>query len=229
MSRISKFHLHNFTKTYLRTAVAVVFAVIAVLVISMVAPTGGLTFEYPIWLSLTLLIITPLQFITFIYPLYDGILFFDTALRLGISRKSYFLSQLSMFVILAVASVLVGSIIGDSWNGSLIDFVSMNFADQFTFESIITEVILIILAACASLLFYRFGMKFLVPFLIGLFILLMFPTFLYTTPLQMGNLIQIITKTAKLIIEYKEIFTALALAGTVTLYYFCVSHLEVQD
>lgn len=232
MSRLGKFHLYNFRTTYIFTIITIVSLAGFILALSLFIPEGELTFGfigYPIWLSAILLIITPIQFLTIIYAVYAGSLFFDTALRFGFSRIAYFISQMGMIILIAVTSVLTSAIVGDSWNGSLMDFVSMNFADTFTFENIAVEVLLITLVTIASVLFYRYGIKVLIPLIVVWFLLLTLPSMLYVASIPSEGIMYLIINLIEFVMEYKEIFAGLLLVGSIIFYYFLTTRMEVQD
>lgn len=102
----------------------------------------------------------------------DGTSNFDSALRFGVSRRQYFMTNMLIMVIFTLMEVLYQVIFEGGYSGSF--FFSTNMlTGGVTFQNVLISFLSTILLAIFGYLYYRYGAKiyiiaFLLPFVLGI-------------------------------------------------------------
>ena len=109
MNRTIKFHLSNIKKIYLYAALFTYGTLALFWLIAFLFDAPEIVSNMPIqptWLVLLTLVFMPFTMLSLLYAIYDGLIFFDTSLRFGVSRQSYFITKLIIYVGLTLMLVI---------------------------------------------------------------------------------------------------------------------------
>ena len=105
MNRTIKLQLLNLKKAYYYSAVTTYGVIILFWVIALLFDgpefVSNMT-THPTWLSVLTFLLSPFTLMGFLYPVFDGLMFFDTALRFGVSRRNYFMGSVLIYVFLTI-------------------------------------------------------------------------------------------------------------------------------
>ena len=125
MNRTIKLQLLNLKKAYYYSAVTTYGFIILIWTIALLVDgpefVSNMTI-HPTWLSTWLFVLTflliPFTLMGFLYPIFDGLMFFDTALRFGVSRRNYFMGSVLIYVFLTIIYAFAAGLSELSWTGS---------------------------------------------------------------------------------------------------------------
>src|SRR5690554_6139423 len=130
MKRTITFQLSNLKTTFLYSAL-ITYGIMGLgLLVAFLVSTSlnqsidSLMFDQPVWLLLVSLISAPFTFALILYAFFDGLMFFDTSLRMGVPRKQYFLSQVPVYIILTLLYTFATAVTEVEWNGSVSSYFS---------------------------------------------------------------------------------------------------------
>lgn len=229
MNRTIKLKLSNIKKSLLYAVIISYAGIAFTLAISYFYGYNILTSisNQPIWLTILFLIEAPLLLFSLIYAVGDGTLFFDTAIRLGASRRTYFISQLIIYSILSIFVSAATGISEVDWAGSASNYFAIIGKEYLSLGNVVNEFLVTLLVAVFTLAIYRFKSKIFIP------IAVLFTLFILTISslgsIESPFIFEMIINTIEFIIAYKTVFTAAILAGLIGVYYFFISTTEVQD
>lgn len=231
MNRTIKFHLSNIKKIYLYAALFTygTLALFWLIAFLFDAPefVSNMTIQ-PTWLVLLTLVFMPFTMLSLLYAIYDGLIFFDTSLRFGVSRQSYFITQLIIYVGLTLMLVIGNGLTEIPWTGATTTYFSQLATDYLSFGNIAIEFIKILAIGIIMLAVYRFKVKALIPFiflgpLLGIVVGASFSisenTFIIDT----------IINLAEFVINNQELSVILLIAALTGIYYLFITKTEVQD
>lgn len=235
MKRTITFQLSNLKTIFLYSAlinygVMGLGLLIAFLVsTSMNQSIDSLMFNQPVWLLLISFISVPFTIFLILYAFFDGLMFFDTSLRLGVPRKQYFLSQVPIYIILTLLYAFATAVAEVEWNGSASSYFTTISENYLTIGYVVSQFILSFFFALLTLAVYRFKIK---AFIIGIIAFFLFmtvgPVLAYRSMGDSG-LIDVVMNLVQLIVDYREVFVALLVAGMLGIYYLFITKTEVQD
>ena len=229
MNRTVKFQLSNIKKSLLCAVIISYVGIALTLAISYFFGQTILTSisDQPIWVTILFLIVAPLLLFSLIYTVWDGTLFFDTSIRLGVSRRTYFISQLITYSILSIFVSAATGISEVDWAGSTSNYFAIIGKEYLSLAYIVYEFLGTLLLASFTLAIYRFKSKIFIPIavLFALFVL----TISSLGSIESPFIFEMIINTIDFITVYKAFFTAAILAGLIGVYYFFISTTEVQD
>ena len=130
------------------------------------APGSGFIFStMPDIYDLAVIFMLFVYFLSFLIPIFDGLSYYDSALRLGISRRYYFLINIPIYLIIAGLSLYLNKF-GDiattdsSANLFQLAFQSLNWQDYFI---VLAKMLFY---AILSYSFYKIGWKILIPLIL---------------------------------------------------------------
>lgn len=235
MKRTITFQLSNLKTTFLYSAL-ITYGIMGLgLLVAFLVSTSlnqsidSLMFDQPVWLLLVSLISAPFTFALILYAFFDGLMFFDTSLRMGVPRKQYFLSQVPVYIILTLLYAFATAVTEVEWNGSVSSYFSTISENYLTIGYVVNQFIQGLFIALLTLAVYRFKLK---AFLVGIIAFFLFitvgPILAFRSAGDTG-LIDVIMNLIQLIIDYQEVFVALLLAGMLGIYYLFITKTEVQD
>lgn len=172
------------------------------------------------------IILLPFPFFTVVYAMWDGLMYFDSAIRFGISRKSFFWRQLRLYVLFAILLPLTKAMNQISWTGSLGSYFSKIGKNAFSIEKITIELISLLFLAIVMLAIYRYKTKiFIVPLILtGLIALAGSFSFSNNQSFYFNLTIPIWSQ----IVNHKDLFFILAAAGLIGIYYLFITKIEIQ-
>lgn len=231
MNRTIKFQLSNVKHTYLIAALLAYGAMGLFYVIAVLFDQGVLSSisNEPIWLTILSLIAAPFTFLGIMYALFDGLMFFDSSIRFGISRTSYFITQMFVFIILTLLLSFATGMSEVEWTGTASTYFTEISTNFLSIENLVREFIEILIFAVGMLAIYRFKWKAFIPviLLIGSAVFV-FSVIVYQST-QNTFFSEWVLNTARVVLENKEIFVSLLVAGLIGAYYLFVTRIEVQD
>lgn len=239
MERTIKFQLSNLKTTFFYSAL-IAYGIMGLVLLLVFLASGSmnpnidsLMFNQPLWLALISIISIPFTFALALYAFMDGLMFFDTSLRFGISRKQYFINQVIIYLILSFLYAFATGLTEVEWANSASSYFSTISANYLTIGYVVNQFIRGLLFVLLALGVYRFKLK---AFIIGI---IAFFTFITVGPIlafrslgdSAGNsaINDMIMNLVSFIIDYQAIFVALLMAGMLGLYYFLITKTEVQD
>lgn len=231
MNRTIKFQLSNIKKAYFYSAL-ISYGTLALfwLIASLFdGPefVSNLT-AAPIWLVLLTLIFIPFTFLSFLYALFDGLMFFDTALRFGISRQSYFITQLIIYIGLTLMLVVGNGLSEIPWTGTASTYFSQLSGSYLSIGNLASEFIHMLVLGILALAVYRYKVKALIPLvfigpILGVVLGISFNisenTFLVDKIIDM----------VEFIVNHPELSTAVFIVVLIGIYYLFITRIEVQD
>lgn len=230
MNRTIKFQLSNIKKSFLFAALISYGAVALFYLIAILFDPAALSdfSAQPLWLSVLSLVAGPFTFLPILYALWDGLMFFDTALRFGISRKSYFITQLIIYVLFTLLLVFADGLTGSAWTGTASTYFAAIGENYFSIVNIASEFIQTIALAIGMLAVYRFKVKALIPLIfvgptLGIIIGASFS--ISENTFIADRIIAI----AEFVINNQELSAVFLIAVLVGIYYLLISKMEVQD
>lgn len=155
-------------------------------------------------------------------------MFFDTALRFGISRKSYFITQLIIYILITLLTVFAGGLTETAWTGTASTYFAAIGENYFSIVNIASEFILTIALAIGVLAVYRFKVKALIPLIfvgpaLGIIIGASFSISENTF------IVDRIIDIAEFVINNQELSSIFLIAVLIGIYYLFISKTEVQD
>ena len=231
MNRTIKLQFFNLKRNYLYSAlfmygIVALFWLIAYLVDG--AEFYSIMTTQPTWLAILTFIFMPFTFLALLYPLFDGLILFDTSLRFGVSRQSYFITQLIIYVGLTLMLVIGNGLTEIPWSGTTTTYFSQFATDYLSFENIAIEFIKILAIGIIMLAVYRFKVKALIPFIlvgpilgiiIGASFRLSESTFLVDRMIDM----------VEFVMNNPELFMSILIVVLIGIYYLFITKTEVQD
>lgn len=230
MNRTIKFQLSNIKKSYLFAALFSYGAVALFYLIALLFDQGALSdlSAQPLWLSALFLVAGPFTFLPILYAVWDGLMFFDTALRFGISRKSYFITQVIIYILITLLTVFAGGLTETAWTGTASTYFAVIGENYFSIVNIASEFILTIALAIGVLAVYRFKVKALIPLIfvgpaLGIIIGASFSISENTF------IVDRIIAIAEFVINNQELSAVFLIAVLIGIYYLFISKTEVQD
>ena len=154
----------------LKYSVYIVLGLLLLAILIMVASYltgGGMNFNHsssPLFLDILGTLALLFSCLTFIIPISDGTSHFDAALRFGLNRKYYFITNVFVYLILAGLSLFFTPILKMDleWTGSALSYIESTF-NQLNWTHYFMTLDKILLYALVSYAFYKFGWKILIP------------------------------------------------------------------
>lgn len=231
MNRTIKFQLSNIKKAYSYSAL-INYGVLALFWLIAFLFDGpefvsNMTMQ-PLWLNIVTLLFIPFTFLALLYALFDGLMFFDTSLRFGISRKSYFITQLIIYVLLTLLLVFADGLTEVVWTGTASTFFAEISENYFSLGNMLNEFIKMIALAIGMLAVYRFKVKALIPLIFIGPMLGIIAGVSYSVS-ENTFMIDVIINIIEFVINNPEISAALVMAVLIGIYYLCITKIEVQD
>ena len=229
MERTLKFQLSNVKKTFLFGALISYVGVALFLIFAYsFDPSGVIDIgALPIWLQLLSAGIVPFTFMATLYALWDGLMYFDSAIRFGIPRHTYFITQLIIHFILALLMAFATGVTEVPWLGSTSLYFKTLGENYLSFVPIMSEFTEVLSLAVLMLAIYRFKAKVFIPIAIVFGIFTM--TISYTVIADSEPIFGLLFKFAEMVMNNKEIFASLLAAIVIGIYYLFVTKTEVQD
>lgn len=231
MNRTIKFQLSNIKESYLYAALfsygtLILFNVVALLIDGAEFVSNMTT--QPIWLVLVTLFFAPFTILAVFYALFDGLMFFDTSLRFGVSRKSYFMTQLITYVFLTLMLAIGNGLTEVAWTGTTATFFSQIATEYLTIGNLASEFILTLGLGIIMLAVYRFKVKALIPVV---FIGPLFGIFIGASFSISENtfLVDRMIDVAEFIMNNPELSAGILIAAMIGIYYLFITKTEVQD
>lgn len=235
MKRTLTFQLSNLKTTYFYSALFTYgFMALGLLIAFLVSSSvnqsvDSLMFNQPVWLFLISFISAPFTMVLMLYALFDGLMFFDTSLRFGVSRKQYFISQVPVYIILSLLNAFATALTEVEWAGSTSNYFSTISQNYLTLGYIGSQFMGSILLALLALAVYRFKFKAFITGIILFGIFTMVGSFSLFSFMGNPEILETIGEVLQLIVDYQEVFAALVAAGMLGIYYLFVTKTEVQD
>lgn len=181
----------------------------------------------PAWLTFISLIAMPFSAMLILYPMSDGMMYFDSALRFGISRKSYFRTQMVTYGVLAVLSAFASGLSEVEWTGTAASYFSTIARKYLTLEGIFSEFTIMLLVASLALSYYRYKSKAFIPlvfvFMVGSLALAWLRAFTPTV-FEEGAIFSILEFLSK----YMQVIIGFFQIGVIFVYYLFVTRFEIQ-
>lgn len=231
MERTLKLHFFNIKRTYLYAAlfmygILALFWLIALLVEG--PEFYSIITTQPTWLALLTFLFLPFTFLGILYPVFDGFIFFDTSLRVGISRTSYFIIQIVTYILVTLITSFANGLTEIPWTGSTSTYFSQLIVEYFSFNTITFELINTLALVIIMLAVYRFKVKALIPFvfLVPLFGLVAGVSY---SVADSTFLIDQLLNVIEFIMNNTELFMSMVITVLIGIYYLMVSKIEVQD
>ena len=231
MNRTIKLQLLNLKKAYYYSAVTIYGLILLFWTIALLFDgpefVSNMT-THPTWLSVLTFLLSPFTLMGFLYPVYDGLMFFDTALRFGVSRRNYFMGSVLIYVFLTIIDAFATALSELSWTGSTPTYFAEIGEQYLSIGNLVWEFILMLGLGLLMLAFYRFkGKAFIV---VGLTVpILLFTPLVILRDASNSTVINFFLPVVELIAENNELFIGLFIAGMIGIYYLFISKTEVQD
>ena len=229
MNRTIKFQLNNVKTSYLFSALISygglgLFWLVAYLLDPSILE--GMTSQ-PFWLNALSVIIAPFTFLSIMYALFDGLMFFDTAIRFGVSRTSYFITQLVVYIILSLLLSFATGVTEVMWAGSVGNYFTAIGENYLSLGHIAGEFTDSLALAIMMLGIYRFKGKAFIPVVAVFGLALMVVSFAGAT----GNsaFIQVFVNAFVWFTNNQTIALGLIGALLIGVYYLFITKTEVQD
>lgn len=231
MNRTIKFQLSNIKKSYLYAALFTYGAMAIVYIIAFLTNTNLVsnTSQQPIWLIVLGLVFAPFTFLAIMYALFDGLMFFDTSLRFGISRKSYFITQLIIYVFLTLMLAIGSGLSEIAWTGTTATYFSQIATDYLSVSNLAFEFFEILGLGVIMVAIYRFKMKAIIPVILAGPVVALISLVLVIGPDENSIMVQIIFKIADFVIKNPEITGGILIAALTSIYYLFITKIEIQD
>lgn len=231
MNRTIKLQLLNLKKAYYYSAVTTYGVIILFWVIALLVDGAEFVSNmtaHPTWLSVLTFLLSPFTLMGFLYPVFDGLMFFDTALRFGVSRRNYFMGSVLIYVFLTIIDVFAAGLSELSWTGSTPTYFAEIGKQYLSISNLVWEFIVLLGLGLLMLAFYRFkGKAFIV---VGLTVpILLFTPLVILRDASNSTVINFFLPVVELIAENNELFIGLLIAGMIGIYYLFISKTEVQD
>ena len=181
----------------------------------------------PLWLNVFVGVVAPLSFLGVLYALWDGLMYLDTAIRFGISRRSYFVSQIIIYAFLAVLLALASGATEVEWTGVTSAYWAALGENYLSLGNIVGEFLQMLLIASGLIAFYRYKAKAFIPgaVLVGLFVIIASFAWNAESPASF----MIILNTINFINQNLTLFTGIITVVVIGVYYLFVTTTEVQD
>lgn len=229
MNRTLKLQLSNLKKSALIAAMISYGANgLFLLILHLIDPTIFVdALSNPIWLNVFVGVTAPLSFLGLLYAIWDGLMFFDTAVRFGISRRLYFIVQIILYALLAVLLALAAGATQVEWTGVTSTYWTTLGENHLSLGDIVGEFIKVLVIASGFLAVYRYKGKAFIPgvVLFGLFIFIV--SFALNAESPAYSII--ILNTIAFVNQHIAIFTGIVAAIAVGVYYLFITRTEVQD
>lgn len=228
MNRTIKFQLSNVKTTFSYAAMLAYGFLAFFLVIALIFDPGvlGAVSNLPLWLTILMYAVTPFTFLVIIYVIFDGLMFFDTSLRFGISRKNYFVTQIFIYIILSGLLSFATGVTKTEWTGAASSYFSAIGQNYLSIDNLTDEFIRSLAIATMALAFYRFKAKAIIA---GI---LLYGFFMFVAvAVSLGDSIffERIGNIVVMIVENPEMFTVIYTVLLISVYYLFVTKIEVQD
>ena len=231
MNRTIKLQLLNLKKAYYYSAVTTYGVIILFWVIALLVDGAEFVSNmtaHPTWLSVLTFLLSPFTLMGFLYPVFDGLMFFDTALRFGVSRRNYFMGSVLIYVFLTIIDAFATGLSELSWTGSTPTYFAEIGEQYLSIGNLVWEFILMLGLGLLMLAFYRFKGKAFIA--VGLIIpVLLFTPLVIFRDVDSSSIMNLVLPVVELIAENSELFTGLFIAGMIGIYYLFISKTEVQD
>lgn len=229
MNRTLKLQLSNLKKTLFIAAI-ISYGAIGLFLLFLYLMDSNIfadALSKPLWLNIFVGVVAPLSFLGLMYAIWDGLMFFDTAIRLGISRRSYFIVQIIIYALLSVLLALATGAAEVEWTGVTSVYWATLGDNYLTLGKIIGEFINLLLVASGLLALYRYKAKAFIPgaVLFGLFIMIVSFTSNTENPAYFIMIINAITFINQNLELFIGIFTLIVMG----VYYLFITTTEVQD
>ena len=231
MNRTIKLQLLNLKKAYYYSAVTIYGFILLFWTIALLFDgpefVSNMT-THPTWLSVLTFLLSPFTLMGFLYPVFDGLMFFDTALRFGVSRRNYFMGSVLIYVFLTIIDTFATGLSELSWTGSTPTYFAEIGEQYLSIGNLVWEFIPMLGLGLLMLAFYRFkGKAFIV---VGLTVpILLFTPLVILRDASNSTVINFVLPVVELIAENSELFIGLFIAGMIGIYYLFISKTEVQD
>ena len=231
MNRTIKLQLLNLKKAYYSSAVTIYGVIILFWVIALLVDGAEFVSNmtaHPTWLSVLTFLLSPFTLMGFLYPVFDGLMFFDTALRFGVSRRNYFMGSVLIYIILTIIDVFATGLSELSWTGSTPTYFAEIGKQYLSISNLVWEFIVLLGLGLLMLAFYRFKGKAFIA--VGLIIpVLLFTPLVIFRDVDSSSIMNLVLPVVELIAENNELFIGLLIAGMIGIYYLFISKTEVQD
>lgn len=232
MNRTFKFHLSNVKKSLLYAAL-ITYGITTFFLIVSFSFDGGVESSQPLWLEVLRFIVAPFTLVTILFAMYDGFMFFDSSLRFGLSRKTYFINMILTYVIFSFLLSFATGISEVNW----FDMNTLTASNYFSIVAerylsvgyLLSDFIGTLLIAILALAIYRFKLK---SFVIGIFLfsfVMMAISFSGTLVMGDSEFVNTIIQVGKFIVEYQNSIRGFIAVGMIGIYYLFVTRFEVQD
>lgn len=231
MNRTIKFQLSNIKKSFLFAALISYGAVALFYLIAILFDPAALSdfSAQPLWLSVLSLVAGPFTFLPIMYALWDGLMFFDTGIRFGVSRNSYFITQVVVYIILAIIMSFATGMAEIAWTGNASSFFAELGGNYLSLGNLIGEFLKTMALAIGMLAVYRFKAKAFVLAIILIGPMVFILSVIVFDSTQNTFFSELVINTATLGMENKEISIALLTTVVVGIYYLFITKTEVQD
>lgn len=177
--------------------------------------------------DLVVLVMLMVVFLTFLIPISDGVSYFDSALRLGIGRRDYFLINLPIYLVIAGLNLYLVKVIDISQYNSQVNAFLVAF-QQLSWESYLSILMRMLFYAVIAYSFYKIGWKILIP-------LILIPVVSgLSTAILASEQVQLLdfTKIINIVKFFNSHLTTIYMIGTlllIALYYCFINKFEVQN
>ena len=231
MNRTIKLQLLNLKAAYYFSAVITYGSILLIWTIALLVDGAEFVSNmtaHPTWLSVLTFLLSPFTLMGFLYPVFDGLMFFDTALRFGVSRRNYFMGSVLIYVFLTIIDAFATGLSELSWTGSTPTYFAEIGEQYLSIGNLVWEFIPMLGLGLLMLAFYRFkGKAFIV---VGLTVpILLFTPLVIFRDVDSSSIMNLVLPVVELIAENSELFTGLFIAGMIGIYYLFISKTEVQD
>lgn len=229
MNRTFKFQLSNLKKSAL-TAAIISYGISGLFLLFLYLIDPKIFDEFlskPLWLNIFVGVTAPLSFLGLLYAIWDGLMFFDTAIRFGVSRRTYFIVQIITYALLAVLVALATGAVEVEWTGVTSVYWATLGDNYLTLGKIIGEFIKLLLVASGLLALYRYKAKAFIPgaVLFGLFIFIVS----FSASTENPAYFIMILNTLAFVNQNLALFTGIVTAMVIGVYYLFITTTEVQD
>lgn len=167
------------------------------------------------------------NFLSFLIPISDGLSYYDSAIRLGISRRYYFLINIPIYLIIASLYLYLnklGDIATTASSVNLFQLAVQNLSWQEYFNILARMLFYAILSFC----FYKMGWKILIPLILIPIISGLSTMILSSGQFQILDINKLMNIFNFVRIHLTEIYLAICLF-LIAIYYWFTQKFEVQN
>lgn len=188
--------------------------------------TSNTFHNYPLLINILDGILGIVSFNIFMWPIFDGASHFDSALRLGISRKHYFTINIILYFFSTIMNIIISSLSHNTWTGSYAEYFEPIW-QQMNIDNILGNFIIILLIAIFIYGYYKFGWKIFLTLLI-IPILAMLTSGLSSIESLMF-IYQKIVEIGEFIEQYALYLQITTIILLTVIYYLCITKFEIRD